>query len=140
MLNNFMKNKVIVTTTINQPTEAIYKFDSFKDWTLIVVGDKKTPKNYKLRYGDFYSLLKQKELKFSFSKICPKNSYSRKNIGYLLAILNKTDIIIETDDDNSPKRNFFKNIQLKYKVSQLLGSDWVNVYLNFIPFPVPANH
>ena len=127
--------KTLVITTINKPNKNINFFSRYckkNKWEMIVVGDKKTPKNYKLRYGDFYSLLKQKELKFSFSKICPKNSYSRKNIGYLLAILNKTDIIIETDDDNSPKRNFFKNIQLKYKVRQLLGSDWVNVYLNFL--------
>ena len=41
--------KVIVTTTINKPTIAIKKFDEMKDWTLIVVGDLKTPKNYKLK-------------------------------------------------------------------------------------------
>ena len=41
--------KVIVSTSINKPTEAIKKFDSLKDWLLIVVGDKKTPKNYKLK-------------------------------------------------------------------------------------------
>ena len=42
-------NKFIVTTSINKPTKAIRIFDSLKDWKLIVVGDKKTPKNYKLK-------------------------------------------------------------------------------------------
>ena len=36
-------NKFIVTTSINKPT-AIRIFDSFKDWKLIVVGDKKIQK------------------------------------------------------------------------------------------------
>ena len=32
---------------------------------------------------------KQKKLKFKFSKICPINNYSRKNIGYLIAFKNE---------------------------------------------------
>ena len=40
-----MVNKVIVTTTINSPTEALLKFASFKDWDLVIVGDLKTPHN-----------------------------------------------------------------------------------------------
>ena len=35
--------KVIVTTTINPPTEAILRFDAMTDWDLVVIGDKKTP-------------------------------------------------------------------------------------------------
>ena len=35
----------IVTTTINKPTEAIYKFSKKKDWKMIVVGDQKTEHN-----------------------------------------------------------------------------------------------
>jgi hypothetical protein len=48
-----MKNlkKFIVCTSINKPTLAIKKFDSMKDWKLVIVGDKKTPKNYKLKNG-----------------------------------------------------------------------------------------
>ena len=48
----------------------------------------------------------QKKLNFKFSKICPPNSYARKNIGYLISFL-ENDIIIETDDDNFPKKIFF---------------------------------
>ena len=50
MIGEKMK-KVIVTTTINEPTEAIEKYDSLKDWELVVIGDKKTPKGYKLKRG-----------------------------------------------------------------------------------------
>ena len=46
-----MKNlkKYIVCTSINKPTLAVKKFDQMKDWNLVIVGDKKTPKNYKLK-------------------------------------------------------------------------------------------
>jgi len=40
--------KVIVTTTINAPTEAIRRFDVMPDWHLIVIGDLKTPEDYVL--------------------------------------------------------------------------------------------
>ena len=45
--------KVIVTTTINKPTKAIELFESMTDWELIVIGDKKTPSNYKLKKGHY---------------------------------------------------------------------------------------
>ena len=35
---------IIVTTTINSPTEALLKYSKFKNWKLVVVGDLKTPK------------------------------------------------------------------------------------------------
>ena len=41
--------KVIVTTTINPPTEAIRRFERMLDWDLVVIGDKKTPKPYGLK-------------------------------------------------------------------------------------------
>ena len=46
-----MLNKYIITTTINNPTEAINKFDNMPYWKIIVVRDKKTPSNYNLRNG-----------------------------------------------------------------------------------------
>ena len=36
-------NKIIVTTTINQPTEATKKFAKMSDRHLVVAGDTKTP-------------------------------------------------------------------------------------------------
>ena len=37
-------NKFIVTTTINNITPALKKFDELKNWNLIVIGDKKNTK------------------------------------------------------------------------------------------------
>lgn len=125
----------LVLTTINKPNKNIKIFSqksSKKKWKFLVIGDIKTPNNYKISYGDFYSINSQKKLSFKFAKICPHNSYTRKNIGYLLAMKNKSDVIIETDDDNCPKNNFFKEINLTHHVRELAGSKWENIYLNFI--------
>ena len=46
--------RVIVTTTINPPTEAVHLFDAMPDWDLIVIGDLKTPKDYRLERGAYY--------------------------------------------------------------------------------------
>ena len=86
-----MKTSLIVTT-INKPNRNIRKLsDGSKknNWNFIVIGDKKSPKNFKLNYGVYYDLKKQIRTKLNFSKICQLNNYARKNIGYLLAIKKK---------------------------------------------------
>ena len=125
----------LVLTTINKPNKNIKIFSQKcreKNWRFLIIGDAKTPNNYKIKYGDFYSTSSQKKLSFKFTKICPYNSYTRKNIGYLLAMQNKSNVIIETDDDNCPKNNFFEKINLSHHVRELAGSKWENIYLNFI--------
>ena len=74
----------------------------------------------------------QNKLNFDFVKKCPFNSYARKNIGYLVSFNNDSEIIIETDDDNYPKKNFFKYLRLEHNVKETEGKDWVNVYSKFI--------
>ena len=39
-------DKWIVVTTIQHPTEAVKALNYLKGWKLIVVGDRKTPKNW----------------------------------------------------------------------------------------------
>jgi hypothetical protein len=41
--------KIIATTTINAPTKAIRLFDAMTDWQFVVIGDLKTPPDYRLR-------------------------------------------------------------------------------------------
>ncbi len=125
--------KSVVITTINKPNENIKKISNLclKDQSdFIIIGDKKTPKNFIIKYGNYYGIKSQEKLKFQFSKVCKKNNYARKNIGYLISMKNKSKVIIETDDDNFPKDNFIKNIKLKHKVKQvkIKNNDWVNIY------------
>jgi hypothetical protein len=44
----------IVVTTINYPTQAVKKLASIPGWQLIVVADKKTPKDWHLENTIFF--------------------------------------------------------------------------------------
>ncbi len=90
----------IVLTTINYPTGAVKKLAAQIGWHVVVVGDKKTPKNWNCENCEFLSVEKQLELNYEIIKYLPWNHYSRKNIGYLYAIEHGAQVIYETDDDN----------------------------------------
>ena len=122
----------IVITTINKLNQNIKNYDVKSNkigWNLIVIGDKKTPKDFKLKFGDYFSFNDQKNLNLKFAKICPANNYARKNIGYLLSFL-KNDIIIETDDDNYPKLKFFTS-RKNHSVKNIKNHSWINIYKIF---------
>lgn len=69
---------------------------------VVVVGDLKTPKDWKFPGCIFLSVDDQKKLGYSIIDHIPYNSYTRKNIGYLYAIANGAKFIFDTDDDNHP--------------------------------------
>ena len=126
MINKYQTSLVI--TTINKPNKVINKYlDLTKKNNVkyIIIGDKKTP-NYKKKYP-FFNLKKQKDFNFRSYGLLPYNSYSRKNLGYLVAMKNKSKIIVETDDDNYPKDNFFKNLKIKKILKELSGPKWINI-------------
>ena len=126
------KNKVsLVLTTINKVTKNILNIENGckkKNWEFFVVGDKKTPKNFKLNYGIFYSLSAQHKLGLSYANKSLVNSYARKNIAYLMSIKNGANTIIETDDDNYPLKNFFEDRSLIQKFYQVKNNGWINIY------------
>jgi Protein of unknown function, DUF288. len=93
-------DKWIVVTTINYPSAALKKLASLKDWQLVVVGDRKTPKDWQLENCEFLSIETQQTLDYEIIKFLPENHYCRKNIGYLYAISRGAKVIYETDDDN----------------------------------------
>lgn len=97
------KNKTaIVITTIFEPTEALKLFAKKKDYHLIVVGDKKTPKNWHLKDANYISIEDQLSSNYKLSTKLPFNHYCRKMLGYLEAINMGAKYIIDTDDDNIP--------------------------------------
>lgn len=102
--------KFIVTTTINAPTEAIELYDSKKDWELIVIGDKKTPKDYRLANGLYVSPDDQEKIDLALSDAIGWNSIQRRNFGLLLAYKNGADIVALIDDDNIPLDHWGKNV------------------------------
>jgi len=126
-----MKTSLVITT-INNPNKNIKSFEKnckIKNWSFIVVGDKKTPKEFSLNYGDYYSLNKQKKLNLQFADRCNINSYARKNIGYLIAIKDENEIIIETDDDNYPYQDFFSDKKEFHQAKITKNKNqWINIY------------
>ena len=128
------KNIKLVITTINRANDAIEayakKFNNYRE-NLILIGDKKTPKFDKNKYPNFFNLEAQRKLNFKIVRKLPLNSYSRKNIGYLVAMKDNS-VIIETDDDNFPYDNFFDNISKKKNSFLIKKKGWVNIYKYFI--------
>jgi hypothetical protein len=123
-------NKFLVLTTINKPTKAVEVFAKHKDWNIVVVGDKKTPKSWKFKGVHYLSVEDQKKLFPKLSKLIPWNSYSRKNIGYLYSIKNGAEIIADGDDDNIPLKNWGK-IPNKKNGWVINGDNFFNVYSLF---------
>jgi hypothetical protein len=64
-------------------------------------------------------------------KNLPVKHYARKNLGYLIAISQGAEIIIETDDDNLPFDSFWSNRTKKINAHILKKKGWVNVYRYF---------
>ncbi len=93
--------KVIVTTTINPPTEAIKRFASMKDWHLLVVGDLKTPEDAYKGYH-YFSPKEQFEKYPELSKLIGWNCIQRRNLGFVEAWNMGAEIIASVDDDNIP--------------------------------------
>lgn len=124
-------NAFIVITSIFEPTEAVVSFSKYKQYNLIVVGDKKTPDSWQCDGADYISVVEQSEMPFELSKILPFNHYCRKMLGYLKAMQFSVDFIIDTDDDNIPKDNWlFPVFEDKFDfVSQDKG--FVNIYQLF---------
>lgn len=130
MENRVMKKHIVITSIFN-PTEAVLKFSKLSNYRLIVVGDKKTPEDWNCENVDYISVLQQEKLNFKLAKVLPYNHYCRKMLGYLKAIQNGANYIIDTDDDNIPKANWsFPDFEGKYDCI-VKGEGFVNIYQLF---------
>jgi hypothetical protein len=94
--------KVIVCTSINPPTEAIRRYDSMPDWTLVVVGDRKTPADYRLERGVYVGPDAQHNMAPALSDAIGWNCIQRRNFGFLVAKEMGAELIAVVDDDNIP--------------------------------------
>lgn len=125
---------LIITSIANEHQPALKQFAVAalqRNLRFIVVGDTKSPNDFNIKGCDFYSIARQEALNFDLSKILPLNHYARKNLGYLVAMSEGSEIIIETDDDNFPMEDFWDNRTKHVKAHLLSNKDWVNVYKYF---------
>jgi hypothetical protein len=124
-----------VITTIQEPTRQVKEFAKIFD-KLIVVGDVKSPKEYNVPNVEYIDIETLRELELHTAADTPCNSYSLKNVGYLLAMANN-DVIYETDDDNLPKEDFCLRDK-NCLSSSIKGSGFVNVYNYFNSTDIPV--
>lgn len=123
------EKKCIVITTINEKNQCLEAFSKLSGWDLIIVGDKKSPKNYDLK-ATYLDVSEQEKLFPEFSKVMPFNHYCRKNLGYLFAIKNGYEIIGESDDDNLPYENW-GGYPVEKTLPTITAPAYPNVYQEF---------
>ena len=110
-------NKFIVTTTIQEPTEATIKFSKKKDWTLVVVGDKKTPASEYKKINCIYLTPKEQEkINKELSDEIGWNSIQRRNMGFLFAYKEGADVVASVDDDNIPYKDWGKDLYIGQEI------------------------
>jgi len=111
---------------------------------LIAIGDRKTPDASWPRGARYYSVAQQIACDLEFARVAPLNHYSRKNIGYLIAMANGAQVIFDTDDDNAPLETW-KRRAPETKARACRQAGWVNVYQWFSdahvwPRGLPLDH
>lgn len=130
--------KIIVTTTINPPSEALLAFAKMPDWQMIVVGDQKTPHDcYRAIEGIIYLDPQSQQAKYpSLSSMLGWNTIQRRNIGFIEAYKMGCEIMATVDDDNYPYEDWGKNLI----VGKTLDIDFFETKnIAFDPFSV-TNH
>lgn len=128
----FCKEKCVIITTINEPSETVLKHVNNPEYDVIIVGDKKTPDSYKNLKCIYLDVTAQKKLFPELSEMIPYNHYCRKNLGYLYAIKKGYKMIYETDDDNVPYDNF-DNVLKFDNLTMITETDnhWINIFKYF---------
>lgn len=108
--------KAIITTTINEPTKATFKFCKIaeqRDWTFVIIGDTKTPHHLynelAATYGKHVIYVHPDEQEKRWPELSSNigwRTIQRRNIGFLYAYEIGADVIATIDDDNIPYDNW----------------------------------
>lgn len=125
----------LVVTTIQAPTTALLELAAGSidhDVNLIVVGDRMTPAHFELPGCRYCSLEEQLAGDSGLARRLPVGHYARKNLGYLIAIKDGADVILETDDDNFPYAHFWAAATPDIEAPVSEHGGWVNAYRYFL--------
>lgn len=110
--------KIIVTTTIYEPTLATKKFSEMEGWELVVVGDTKTPhESYRKLNCTYLHPEDQENLNKELSDSIGWKSIQRRNMGFLYAYLNGADVMATVDDDNIPYDDWGRDLYVGQEVN-----------------------
>jgi hypothetical protein len=102
-----------------------------RGYSFYVIGDVPSPSDFAINGCEFYSLDRQRATGFRIAEILPNRHYSRKNIGYLLAMATRPGMLLETDDDNMPLPEFWEPRKRVQPITALAGNGWTNIYRYF---------
>jgi hypothetical protein len=126
-----MRGKYVVITSIFPPTEAIERFSRLPGWQLLVVADRKTDPTWSFENVELVSVREQEQLAAPLARALPWNTYTRKNIGYFIAISRGAQVVYDTDDDNVPLDNWILEPAFEGEHDVLSGAGYVNAYSLF---------
>jgi len=130
-----MKRASLVITSISGPENSVLiqysKECGERGVPFFLIGDVSSPHDFNLPSCQFYGIEEQRSLELGIVKDIPLRHYARKNIGYLLAIMDGAQVILETDDDNIPEEGFWQNRRQLVKGALVKGEGWVNAYRYF---------
>jgi len=121
----------LVVTSISAPNDALRRLAEVsleRSWRFYLIGDERSPRDFALRGCEFYSLERQRGAGLGFAETCPVRHYARKNIGYLLALREGAEVIVETDDDNMPLADFARDRRRVAMAPRVEKAGWLNVY------------
>ncbi len=121
----------IVVTSIASPNAVLRELASqskARGYAFLVIGDVPSPPDFSLDGCAFYGLEHQKATGFEIAAQLPLRHYSRKNLGYLLAMRTRPAVLLETDDDNLPLPAFWTPRQRTQSARALSRSGWTNLY------------
>jgi hypothetical protein len=124
----------IVITSIASPNRVLRDIAqqcANRSLDFYVIGDSKSPKDFHIDGCSFFSIDQQLATGLKTAELCPQRHYARKNIGYLLAIQDGSQMIVETDDDNLPLEPFWGPRQRVQRVPAVHQRGWVNAYRYF---------
>ncbi|SDN14166.1 Protein of unknown function, DUF288 [Methylobacterium phyllostachyos] len=129
----------VVITTINSPTRAIVEIarDAPQlNAQFVIVGDSKSPAGFHQDGALYLDLEAQRHSGFRYGAVAPAKHYARKNVGYLRAIADGATVLIETDDDNIPRPEFWAPRSATVKARIHEAAEWTNVYAWFSGQPI----
>lgn len=127
-------NTALVITSISPPNHVLRTYAEGcqrHGIDFIVIGDSKSPADFVLDGCDYWSIERQTRSGLNLASLLPEGHYSRKNLGYLIAMERGAEIIIETDDDNLPLVGFWEKRHKEQEARRISAPGWVNPYRYF---------
>jgi hypothetical protein len=124
----------LVVTSISPPNPVLRELASqckALGMSFYLIGDVPSPADFSLDGCDFYSLERQRAAGLGITQLLPLRHYARKNIGYLLAMQTRPNMLLETDDDNMPLPEFWAPRKQEHHVKAVSGTGWTNVLAYF---------